>query len=256
MEYISFEERDDKGFPRDWCLLCHKFLEPDHMKTNMNRKRMSEGWRFSGLSKRPFTYCAPPKPVGRLGDPIRPRAPPLSDSTDTTVVATNTKKPSMSAERPPVEESLEQLGTELVEFFEEREVDHSMRPICLLCNKFSDAWHLTTDMHKNRVANPWYHKDFHLVVNHRLRGSFPMWFILPLFLDESLWQSRLNLDNSLLLRTSLRSPVPFSTTRSELTLLAMAQMSTVACAAVLLLIGMNGLKSIVDVPVIPRCSSM
>eukprot|EP00971_Amphidinium_carterae_P304423 6049924-Amphidinium_carterae.1 len=78
---------------------------------------------------------------------------------DSLAVATNTKKPSMSAERPQVDESPQQLGTELLDFFEQRLHNGSMHTYCLLCNRFSDAWHLTTDMHQKRVANPWYHRE-------------------------------------------------------------------------------------------------
>eukprot|EP00971_Amphidinium_carterae_P275939 5475308-Amphidinium_carterae.1 len=70
MEYVIFQERDDQGFPRDWCLLCHTFTDENHTKTETHCRRMGEAWRFNALPQRPFTYCPPIKPVGRLGDPI------------------------------------------------------------------------------------------------------------------------------------------------------------------------------------------
>eukprot|EP00971_Amphidinium_carterae_P025088 495322-Amphidinium_carterae.1 len=32
-----------------------------------------------------------------------------------------------------------------------------MSTFCLLCNRFSDPWHLTTDGHQKRVKDPWFH---------------------------------------------------------------------------------------------------
>eukprot|EP00971_Amphidinium_carterae_P198968 3948415-Amphidinium_carterae.1 len=162
MEYVIFQERDDHGFPRDWCLLCHAFTDENHTKTETHCRRMGEAWRFKALPQRPFTYCPPIKPVGRLGDPIRPKTdqtvPHSTSLGATNNIATNTKKPSMSPVQPVVDESPQQLGTDFVDFFELRENNGILSTFCLLCNRFSDPWHLITDGHQKRVKEPWFHK--------------------------------------------------------------------------------------------------
>eukprot|EP00971_Amphidinium_carterae_P292371 5803821-Amphidinium_carterae.3 len=40
MEYVIFQERDDHGFPRDWCLLCHAFTDENHTKTETHCRAM------------------------------------------------------------------------------------------------------------------------------------------------------------------------------------------------------------------------
>eukprot|EP00971_Amphidinium_carterae_P217730 4322210-Amphidinium_carterae.4 len=154
MKYVIFQERDDHGFPRDWCLLCHAFTDENHTKTETHCRRMGEAWRFKALPQRPFTYCSPIKPAGRLGDPIRPKmgqiVPRSTSLGATNFVATNTKKPSMRPLQPEVDESPQQLGTDFVDFFELRENHGILATNCLLCNRFSDPWHLTTDAHQKK----------------------------------------------------------------------------------------------------------
>eukprot|EP00971_Amphidinium_carterae_P328977 6461168-Amphidinium_carterae.1 len=140
MEYVIFQERDDHGFPRDWCLLCHAFADENHTKTEIHCRRMGEAWRFNALPQRPFTYCPPIKPVGRLGDPVPSKTDQKMPHATTLGVANNMATNTMNL----LWVLYNLMWTSL--------------PSNWARTLFSDPWHLTTDAHQKRVKEPWFHQ--------------------------------------------------------------------------------------------------